>query len=204
MRIKTMMILFGSVLLIAGCWPTASLHPLFTETDIVFDPALVGTWADKNGIPVILIQKAKDKAYKGIYMDNGGIVEFEAHLVRLGKFLFLDAYPKKPPTIHASSLITHLIPGHTFSRIWIDGDVLRIRMLDRKWLLDMIARKKVKIAHERVANIWGPDEEESKEYIVLTASTKELQKFALKYAENSKAFPDLMEEWEWGEWHRLK
>jgi len=176
MRITAIMVALGLAVLMAGCVP--SLHPLFTEKDLVYDPALVGTWAEEEGEDIWIFRKSGDNAYDLIYSQKGVPAQFEAHLVQVAEFLFLDTYPKEPH-IKNDLYTIHLIPAHTFSRIWIEGDVLRLAMLDLDWLKRMIAEKKVDIAHERVD-----------EGIVLTASTKELQEFVLKYAEDEEAFHD--------------
>lgn len=177
MRTMKILFTFGIVLLISGC-VVPSLHPLFTEKDLVFDPALIGTWAEEDEEEAWIFLKSGDNAYDLIHAAEGTPIKYEAHLVRLGKFEFLDIYPQEPE-IKNDFYKLHLIPAHTFWRIWTDGDVLLIARLDPDWLKDMIARKKVKIAHERLDD-----------RIVLTASTKELQKFILKYAEDINAFPD--------------
>ncbi len=61
----------------------------------------------------------------------------------------------------------------------MEGDVLQIAFLDDDWLRKRIEEGEVNIAHERL----GTD-------ILLTASTKDLQMFVLKYAEDKEAFPD--------------
>jgi hypothetical protein len=177
MRTMKILLVFGIALLISGCLQP-SLHPLFTEKDLVFDPALIGAWVGENEKETWILQKAGDHTYDLFYEGEGDSAQYEAHLVRLGKFEFLDIYPEESD-IKNDFYKLHLILAHTFSRIWRDRDTLRVAMLNPDWLEDMIARKKVKIAHERLD-----------ERIVLTASTKELQKFILKYAEDINAFPD--------------
>lgn len=176
MRIRTIMVALGLAVLVAGCVP--SLHPLFTEEDLVYDPALVGTWAEEEGEDIWIFRKSGDNAYDLIYSQKGVPARFDAHLVRIEEFLFLDTYPGEPD-IKNDFYVVHLVPAHTLSRIWIEGDILRYAMLNLGWLKRMITEKKVDIAHERV------DKE-----IVLTASTKELQEFFFKYAEDEEAFPD--------------
>ena len=185
MRTMKILLTFGIALLISGCLQP-SLHPLFTEKDLVFDPALIGAWVGENEKETWILQKAGDHTYDLFYEGERDSAKFEAHLVRLGKFEFLDIYPEEPD-IKNGFYKSHLILAHTFSRIWRDGDTLRTAMLNPDWLKDMIARKKLKIAHERLHD-----------WIVLTASTKELQKFILKYAEDVNAFPDP------AEFHRQK
>jgi hypothetical protein len=164
-------------LLLAGC-VVPSLHPLFTEEDLVFDPNLVGTWAEDGDEDTWTFQEAGDNAYEFTYTEKGTPAQFQAHLARLDKFLFLDTYPQEPD-IENDLYKLHLIPAHNFFKIWIKGDTLRLASLDPDWLKDMIDQKKVNIAHERVDDS-----------IVLTAPTKALQDFVLRYAEDAKAFPD--------------
>ena len=177
MRTIRLLVALGLAALMAGCVP--SLHPLFTEEDLVYDPALVGTWAEEEGEDIWTFRKSGENAYDLIYTEEGVPARFDAHLVRIGEFLFLDTYPGEPDIKNGFYLV-HLVPAHTFLRIWIEGDVLRYAMLNLDWLKKMIAEKKVEIGHEQVDGD-----------VVLTASTKELQEFFLKYADDDKAFPDL-------------
>ena len=75
-----------------------------------------------------------------------------------------------------------LIPAHGFSRIWIEGDLVRLAYLDPDWLKGVIDKKRVNIDHDFID-----------QGIILTALTKDLQKFALKYAEDVKAFSNKSE-----------
>ena len=176
MRAIKLMVALGLVMLVAGCVP--SLHPLYTDEDLVYDPALVGTWTEEESEDTWTFRKSGEKAYDLIYTEGGVPARFDAHLVRVGEFLFLDTYPGEPD-IKNNFYLIHLIPAHTFLRIGIEGDVLRYAMLDLDWLKKMISEKKVDIGHEEIEG-----------GILLTASTKELQAFFLKYAEDERAFPD--------------
>lgn len=176
MRAVKLMAALGLVVLLAGCVP--SLHPLFTEDDLVYDPALVGTWADQDGENTWTFQKFGDNVYNLIYTEEGVPARFDAHLVQLGEFLFLDTYPGEP-NIKNDFYLIHLIPAHIFSRIEMEGDTLRYAMLDLDWLRRMISEKKVTIGHEQVDG-----------GVLLTATTAELQEFFIKYADDDKAFPD--------------
>ena len=195
MHITKIWIAFALAVLIAGC--VRSLHPLFTEKDLIFEPTLVGTWVDGDGKDTWTFQKSKDKSYTLIHFqhehgkfmegkETGDTARFEVKLGRLGNFFFLDIYPEEP-TIKNDLYKIHLIPAHTFSRMWLEGDELRLSMLDNDWLKKMIAEGKVQITHEKIDGD-----------VILTAPTEELQKLVLKYAEDTKAFPEP------GKLHRLK
>ena len=164
----------GFALLLAGC--VQSLHPLFNDQDLFFEPAIVGTWVGESG-NLWTFLKSGDKAYELIYTEKKAPAKFSARLGKLGNLLFLDLRPEMPD-VENDLQQGHLLVAHTFSRVWLEGDTLRLAMLEHGWLKSMIDKKKLKIKHERLGD-----------QIVLTASTTELQKFALKYGMDNKAFP---------------
>lgn len=162
-------------LMIIGC--VRSFNPLFTAKDLIFDQTLIGTWTDNNNNTWTFL-KGKEKSYELIYTEKNSPAKFKAHLVKLGKYRFLDLVPEEPG-IDNSFFAAHLIPVHTFSRIWIAEDSLRLSVFDNGWLKKMIDSKKISIAHQRQGD-----------GIILTASTRELQKLVVTYADDPKAFPE--------------
>ncbi|HXG38373.1 MAG TPA: hypothetical protein VNL36_06360 [Bacteroidota bacterium] len=162
-------------LMIVGC--VRSFNPLFTAKDLIFDQTLIGTWTDNNNNTWTFL-KGKEKSYELIYTEKNSPAKFKAHLVKLGKYRFLDLVPEEPG-IDNSFFAAHLIPVHTFSRIWIAEDSLRLSVFDNGWLKKMIDSKKISIAHQRQGD-----------GIILTASTRELQKLVVTYADDPKAFPE--------------
>lgn len=179
MRSANILILLGVAILFTGCVP--SLHPLFTDKDLVFDPALVGTWVDEDGKSTWTFQKSGENAYELVYTENEEPAKFQAHLLKLGDFLFLDIFPEESE-MKNGLYKGLLIPAHGFSRIWIEGDSVRLAYLDPDWLKGMIDKKKIKIDYDLIDQT-----------IILTAQTNELQNFALKYAEDNKAFSNKSE-----------
>src|SRR5262245_19049840 len=86
--------------LLATCGPASSLNPLFTDKDLIFDPALVGEWSEKGPDHGRLrFEQAGPAVYRAISIEpqgsGGGTTEtpYEAHLVRLGAYRFLDVSP---------------------------------------------------------------------------------------------------------------
>jgi len=175
MRAIKIILAFAALFIFAGC-VASSLHPLFTEEDLIFDPALLGTWAEQDEDDTLTFKDKGGKAYLLICTVEGQKLEFEVHLVQLGELKFLDVYPK----IEKSHDIFHLVPAHTFWKISRDGDILRVARLDADWLMRMVAAEKIKISHQRL-----------EDRIILTAPAKELQKFVVGYANN--AFSDFGE-----------
>ena len=175
MRSLKIILALGFVLLIAGC-VVSSLYPLFTEKDLAFDPTLLGTWAGVDEDDTLVFKSGEGKAYDLTYITEGQGLKFKVHLVQLGKIQFFDVYPKVDKEHDA----IHLLPAHSFWRLERDGDMLRTAWLDQGWFEDQIARKKIIIPHQLV-----------EDRLILTASTEELQKFVLKYAD--EAFSDFEE-----------
>jgi hypothetical protein len=179
MRIARILLAFAAALLMSGCVP--SLHPLYTEGDLVLAPDLEGTWVETNGEDTWTFQKGSGDDYKLIHKEKGAPGNFDVHLVQLGQFVFLDIYPQDPD-LKSNFYKSHLIRAHTFAKIELNGSMLRIGMLDPDQVKESITREEVKIPHERL------DGE-----IVLTAPTAQLQAFVRKCAEEGKIFGDPME-----------
>jgi len=191
MRLMKIIVISVIALFMVNCLVT-SIHPLYTEKDLVFKPELLGTWENdelwtfekmgKNAYELTIKESSESEGIKE--REERGI--YEAHLVKLEWFLFLDLYPDERKIEEYEDEI-HLVPVHSIWRIWIEKDVMRLAWLANDWLEEMIDGNKVEIAHVRL-----------EDRVVLTAPTKELQKLVLKYAEDTDAFPEP------DEFHRVK
>ncbi len=165
-----------SIFVIAtACAP--SLHPLYTDDDRVYDPALVGTWVDEDG-NAYEVSEAENGAYEFTYFEKSVPAKFKARLVRLGEYLYVDVTALEPP-VENDLYKAHLLQLHTFSRIRVDGDVLYVSALDYGWLTTMLEQERIAIPYDRFG-----------ETIVLTASTAQLREFVLEHADDPEAFPE--------------
>lgn len=163
--------------IISGCIP--SLNSLYTEKDLVFNPALIGTWKDGKSMESWKFEKDGENAYQLTFKEGKKSSTFQSHLVKLGDYLFMDLYPK--PTNSANSLYQmHIFPVHTFSRIKISNNQLIIEMLNPAWVKNGLKSNQLSISHS-ISNDGN---------ILLTASTSELQSFLLKHADSKDAFKD--------------
>src|SRR5215470_2026032 len=86
--------------LLAACGPASSLNPLFADKDLIFDPALVGEWSEKGPDHGRLrFEQAGPTFYRATSIEPQGSggetteTPYEAHLVRLGNYRFLDVSP---------------------------------------------------------------------------------------------------------------
>ena len=189
--------------LVAGCVPIVSLNPLFTQGDLVFDEKLLGTWSDKEGDSGTIWEFARfeESAVQGLPKDlqsefkrlyrlnltdkDGHKGVLAACLVKLGDRRFLDIFPDQFPSGEPEPEKTKLmynaflfVPSHSFIRVDAAGDQLKVRFTD-----DDEFNKLVDAEPKAVAYI------ETEERPILTASTKELQTFVTKYADDTRLFP---------------
>jgi len=190
MKVKKVLFYMLAVIL-SGCVPVISLHPLYTEKDVVVDKKLYGTWVDDANSPKTTWEfKSIDEpknAYKLIFTDEKGMKgSFVAHLVKLQNRLFLDIFPSElpwepedPNKMEWPYNSFFLIPAHTFVKVDSIETQLKLRLLLESNLEELLKENPNAVEHTSVGD-----------RLVLTGSTKELQAFVLKYADDEKVFPE--------------
>ncbi len=176
---------------VAGCIVT-SINPLYTEKDLVFDPGLVGGWSESpDAKETWVFEKAGDKEYKLVITDSDGMTgQFQAHLLKLGDTVFLDCFPNPSgfEEWKQSGYYKLLFqPVHSFLKVSNLEPNLQMAPMNLKWLGKLVKDKPEAIRHERI----DPDKEDSQ--IVLTASTKELQAFAVKHLKTPDAYGETID-----------
>jgi hypothetical protein len=203
MRAKKFLFYLITILL-GGCVPVMSLHPLFTEENLVFEEKLLGTWVDDPNSPKSTWEfkrvedsaqkegelnppKKPEKAYKLILLNNEDNTKgsFYAHLIKLEDRLFLDVYPSRLPCAQPDPnedwlLNTFfLIPSHSFVIIDSIEPRLKMRWTNQDELKKLLKEKPDAVKHELV-----------EDGIILTASTEQLQPFVFKYADDERVFSE--------------
>lgn len=182
---KILFYLLAAVL--CGCVPVASLHCLYTDADVVFDEKLLGTWMDDPNDPDTTWQFSRmddpNNSYKLIFTDEEGRKgSFIARLVKLKNKLFLDVYPsglpwepEDPNDIDYNTFF--LIPAHTFLKVESIEPRLKMSITQEGEMEKLLKEKPDAVEHTSV-----------EDRLVLTASTKQLQAFVLKYADDERLF----------------
>ena len=170
---------------ITGCLPT-SINPLYTDKDLVFDPALVGVWSEKEeSKETWSFEKAGEKEYKVLYTeDDGKTGQFEGHLLKIGDTRFLDLFPDESgieEMKRGGFYKVHFLRTHSFLKVAQIEPALQLTALDLKWLREFLKTNPKAIRHEKIGE--GDDAQ-----IVLTDSTPELQKFVQKLLKTAGAF----------------
>lgn len=107
---------------------TLSVNPLYMEQDTAFDPALLGTWVQKGGDEWQFRRSTRGSYALTVTLTEDAAV-FDARLVWLGEALFLDVFPM---------YLSHLVGGHSVSRIWIRKDIVLLAPLDYAWMKDAL------------------------------------------------------------------
>jgi hypothetical protein len=176
--------------LLGGCLPVMSLQPFYTDSDIVFEEKLLGTWTDDSNDPETTWEFTRadepNNAYRFIFTEGEEKGSFIARLIRLKDSLFLDVYPTEtswdiddPNKVKWIYNNLFLIPAHTLLKVDSIEPQLKMRMT-----LDTKMEELLKENPNAVKYISVEDRP------VLTASIKELQEFVLKYADDERLFAD--------------
>jgi len=176
------MLLTATAIFLAGCLP--SVHPLYTDKDLVANDAVVGLWAEtgKEKGQFWKIEKTAEKEYTILVTEEAKRASFNLRLVRLdGKdFLDIQADPgtldngRYPDLFQAS-----IIPGHLFFKYKLEGKSLKLAFFGGD-----AVDEELKAHPDALACV------KSDGRVVITASTVEIQKFVLRMYNRPNAFAD--------------
>ena len=178
MRSLLASVMAAFLLVQTGC--TSSINPFYTDEDLIFDRALVGTWTDPDGEETWEFFYCGDKEYKLIHTDEKGKKgEFEARLVKIGSGTFLDLTPIESAKPGNDFFRGHFLTIHSVIRVFRVGDTYQIAYLEPEWLKKTLAGEPGAVRHAAVGND-----------IVLTDTTKNLQKFLAANTTTPGAFSE--------------
>ncbi|MBO0721347.1 MAG: hypothetical protein J2P41_11030 [Blastocatellia bacterium] len=169
-KISIIMLVLGAALALTSCAP--SLHPFFTDENIIVKDELLGAWLSDSGEKCKFSKGGEDN-YELLYVDDGAM-RFEAQLFELGGKTYLDLYPK--PMSEEINSYPNLVAAHLLARVEIGQEAISLSIMDGDWF----ERNDPGLAHERLGGTNGTN--------VLTASTRELQAFLLKHADDKDLF----------------
>lgn len=191
MKTKALIISVTIFLFLGSCIP--SLFPLYFEKDLITNSDLIGIWKEDDSHNTWAFYPDEDKKSYNLWFtekennnnDDGreGVLGiFETHLFKLGNNYFFDFFPGENDELDEkinTLMEFHLVPAHTFAKVEISKDTIKILQFDIDHMEELLENGKIRIRHVR------PDDN-----IILTASTKELQEFFIKYSEDEDAFID--------------
>ncbi len=189
MKARTFLLILGITAIVVSCIP--SLYPLYREKDLLLDEKLEGTFnSGENEYWKIRHLDSGEtgdlqgdwKSYRSGYTyrlsvtEEGVTEDFALHLLKLGQHQYLDFFPVGYD-IRPDFLEMHLAPSHIFARVEIKDECLVVHFFDPDWLEDLIDKERIRISYVEL-----PDR------YLLTAKTEDLQKFILKFANDSTTF----------------
>lgn len=182
MKVRNLLVCLGAAVLLSACIP--SVNPFYTSKDVIQDSRLLGTWADPdNGSNTWSFETKGTNAYTlKVTEGDGKAGTFTAVLFNLKGHTFLDTIPDKVDLKddQAGMVGMSLIRGHLIIRVRELSPQLKIDFCDWDWLKDYIQQHPQALAHRG----GGGDDDP----IVLTAGTRDLQKFVLQHLKPGELF----------------
>ena len=164
------------VFFVVACVP--SLHPFYTESDLASDPALIGTWVEKETGETWSFSNRKTLEYGVVHIDSEGRrSEYDGRLVKIQGETFLDIVPAKTRATQNDSYRGLFLSTHTFVRVVSKQSMVEISYMEPRWLKDFLAQSPDAIRHEKING-----------EILITSSPKETQKFVLAHLNTRGAF----------------
>lgn len=171
--------LIGLMLMLSAC--ITSLHPFYTNGDVIFDTALLGKWKNMDAEKETWEFSSEDPASRDYLLlhtdDDGREAHFHVRLFRLDDILFLDLVPLHKESPNYLDFM-HTPPNHFVMLVESIEPTLRIALLSGKKLQrsdgDFPAREYLHV-------------DKKDDRIVFTAPTKDLQHFLVKYAKTERA-----------------
>ncbi len=122
-----------ALMLMGGCVP--SLNPIYTAKELVFDPNVVGSWAQPGSRNQWEFTKHDENSYRLIYTEKDGKQgRFIAHLAEIDGTRFLDLFPEQMDTDASGFHSFHVVPIHTIYRVQQTEPTLELAAIDYKWL----------------------------------------------------------------------
>jgi len=158
-----------------GAW-VLSLQPSFADSDLEWDPQLVGTWLSDDSSLQMTFTEGEKRAYKLLVVESESgdqkSGEFDAHLVRLGSDWFLDLFPTgQLPSSEFTQM--HLFRAHSIARVELHRDSVQLSFLSGAWLKKQLKQKLVDIPYQ-----------ETQGMLLLTGTTKDIQSFLYFHADD--------------------
>ncbi len=174
--IAAYLIVVGVFLL--GCIP--SLHPIYTPDTLIHYDEVIGVY-DSDGENWHFEKSEKKDGYTYIMLDGANpdslIPHYEIHFIELNDIIFADFYP----LYHDSDLDlgSDYLRMHTFAKVILTDTKLSFYYPDAEELEKLFRQGKVRLKHELY---------EEADNILITASTKDLQRFLKKYGRDDRLF----------------
>lgn len=111
------------------------------------------------------------------YEDGKEVEKYEAHLVQFGEVMLIDLYPYD--TYDVGTITKNQFPVHSFFKIDVKSGEVKITPFDLDNLNKLFRSNLIRLKHQEVDGT-----------VLITAETKDLQKFLTRYADDERVFED--------------
>ena len=175
---RTGVLLSAAAVLLAGC-VVSSVCPFYTQKDLVFEPAILGSWINQNDASETWkFERAEKLAYRFTLIEARHATVMEARTFKLEGQLFMD--------IHSLDQDIHVIPAHYVLKVTALAPMLRMSEVDDEWLLALLAKDPTALRHHVLQTGDKPEDRR----LVLTGDTAELQKFIVQHLNTTGAWKE--------------
>lgn len=147
---KMSVLLISSMVVLFGCVP--SLHELYTEETLVFEPGIAGRWQQEGDDAVWVFEgDAENKSYRLTIAEKGAKESrLTVHLVAVGGQRFFDFYHAEDADIEAGDWVkATLIPGHLFVRVEATEPNLVLWVMNPETVKKVLKERPELVKHER-------------------------------------------------------
>ena len=179
----TILVAAVALLVLAGCIPS-SLNGIYTDDNLVFEPALVGVWGDPEN-PTSnerneFIRTGENEYQLVSFNDEGEACLFDIHMSRIGDALFLDFFPEGKDIDIPDCYELNVIGLHTFFKVDQLEPTLKLSAINYDWLKDNLKKNPNALSHQIIENNY-----------ILTGSTDEIVAFLAKHSSTEEAFEQM-------------
>jgi hypothetical protein len=169
----------GSLLMVlTAC--VLSIEPLIPESESVFEPALLGTWALEGEGDTATFRRAGETGYVIDYIDGGGEHgRFEGRIGWLGEHMLLEVAPVLPEMDASDGYTALLLTGKVWFVVTAGNGEVRAAQVEGDSLRAHLARGDLWTPHLRDVVHGGG----GNDHLLLTGTTAELRTWLARYLE---------------------
>jgi hypothetical protein len=175
---RRLLIALLAILLLSACIP--SLQPFYTEKDLVFEPALVGSFGEKDGSATWTFTKSADREYNLTIKDKEKSSSFVTHLFKLGNDRFIDLYAVKESlddSPREDFFKATLVPGHLALKV-SSFSPLTLQVMDEDGMKEYLKSNKGAVAHTFIES----------DRLVFTGSSEQMRDFLKRISSEEKCW----------------
>jgi hypothetical protein len=119
-----------------GCL-VLSLNPVYDDTTLAWEPALVGHWIDADDNATLNIERGEWRSYRVHYQHPIETGDLTGYVTVVGNDKYLDLMP-----VRGQDRGSFVIPVHALLRLRLEGDRLELTPLSYDWFFDRVRAAK--------------------------------------------------------------